>query len=285
MKVYYLSLKPETPNNDYWDYGFINDMFKDLGYKSEEVSKLPVCDRAIVVLPARHHKGLEEQVQKELDKIKHCIFMAMGDEESDFDIDQIKAKHTYVQNPHPGKHDKYHKLGTGYPPQSQEILPTMKYGKDLNVYFSGQITHRRRIEMVENMREYELGDSNTLINRTKGFTQGVSHNQYYDEMARARVVPCPSGAVIPDSFRLFEALESMAVPLADEVNPTGTITEYWNWLFGEETPFPKYKEADRLVGLTNEVLADWDRIVQQQTCWWIKQKRDFKLKLQEQLNG
>lgn len=284
MKVYYLSLKSETPNNDYWDYGFINDMFKDLQFETEEVSKLPKTDKAIVVLPARHHKGLEQEVQHELDKIQHKVFFAMGDEEADFDIDKIKASHIWVQNPHPDKHDKYNKLGTGYPPQSQEILPTIGYEKNLNVYFSGQITHKRRVELIENMREYELGDSNTLVNRTKGFTQGVSHQDYYRDMARSKIAPAPSGAVIPDSFRLFEALECMSIPLADEVNPTGTITEYWDWLFGETVPFPKYTSSDRLVGLIHETLDKWDLKIQKQTCWWIKFKRDFKLKLQEQLN-
>lgn len=283
MTVYYLSLKPETPNNDYWDYGFINDMFKDLGYKTEEVKRLPKASSAIVVLPARHHAGLEEEVNFELSKIKHCVFFAMGDEEADFDIEKINAAHIWVQNPHPDKHDRYNRIGTGYPPQSQKILPRMKHNKDLNVYFSGQITHKRRKEMIDNMMEYELSDNNTIINRTHGFTQGVPHEEYYSQMSRAKVVPCPSGAVIPDSFRLFEALESMAVPLADEVNPTGTINGYWDWLFGETVPFPKYVSADRLVGLTHETLDDWNRLVQKQTCWWILYKRNFKLKLQEQL--
>ena len=184
MKVYYMSLKPGTPCNDYWDYGFINDMFNDLGFESKEVSKLPKTDKAIVVLPARHHKGLEKEVQKEIDNIGNCVFFAMGDEEADFDITQIKANYIWVQNPHPDKHDKYNRIGTGYPPQSQEILPKLEYKKDLNVYFSGQVTHKRRIELIENMREYELGDKNTLVNRTRGFTQGVSHQDYYRDMAR-----------------------------------------------------------------------------------------------------
>ena len=284
MKAYALSFN-ESSILDQWDSGFLLDMLEQMGIKPIPVKRLEKAENAIVIIPARHHKGMEKEIQKELDKITNCVFFAMGDEEAEFDVHKIKANHIWVQNPHPEKHDKYNRIGTGYPPQSQEILPKMKYEKDINVYFSGQITHKRRTEMIDNMIEYELSDKNIIINQTKGFTQGVSHNQYYNEMSRAKVVPCPSGAVIPDSFRLFEALESMAVPLADEVNPSGTITEYWDWLFGESVPFPTYKESDRLVGLTCETLDDWNRIVQKQTCWWILQKRNFKIKISEQLNG
>lgn len=281
--IYALSLVKEANILNQWDFGFLKDMLSD--HKIIEVDRLPKVDKAIVVLPARHHKGMEKEINDQLRHIDHKIFFAMGDEEAEFNVDLIEADYIWVQNPHPDKHDKYFKLGTGYPPQSQEILPKLEYKKDLNVYFSGQITHKRRIEMIENMREYELGDSNTLVNRTRGFTQGVSHEVYYKDMARSKVAPAPSGAVIPDSFRLFEALECMSVPLADEVNPSGTINEYWNWLFGEETPFPKYSSSDRIVGLIHETLNNWNEIVQEQTCWWIKYKRDFKLKIKEQLNG
>jgi len=295
IDVYYLSLKEETPHNGYWDYGFLNDFIEGrmwqppswTGFKTHEVKKLPQKNKAIVIVPARHHAEIADKVIAELQKINHVVLFLMGDEEADFPVEEIKhkSKHIWVQNPHPNRHDNFNKLGTGYPPACTTELAKYKYKKDLNVYFSGQITHSRRIRMIEAMREYELFDKNTNINKTKGFTQGVSHKVYFDYMSKAKFVPCPSGAVIPDSFRLFESLEAMAVPIADEVNPTGTIESYWDWLFDEVCPFPKIKEWSQGKNYIIDNMDQYEQVSHRITAWWIRYKRNFAYKVLGQLNG
>lgn len=295
MNVYYLSLKPETPNNDYWDYGFLNDFIAGgvwqlpgfPKFKTHEVDKLPKDDSAIVVVPARHHAGFEEKINTQLQRIDNVVLFLMGDEEADFVVEKIEhpSIHVWVQNPHPGRHDQYDKLGTTYPPQSQQILPKLKPSKKLNAYFSGQITHKRRQDMWDIITHYESEAGKCKFERTRGFTQGVPHEQYYQDMVSARVVPCPSGAVIPDSFRLFEALECMAVPFADNKNSQGTVKDYWEWLFDSDVPFPRINEWDRFYGLMNETLDEWPENVFEITAWWIKYKREFAYKVKEQLDG
>lgn len=283
IKVYCLSLN-ESNVLEQWDSGFVLDMFADLGYEIWSVKQLPKCEQAIVLLPARHHAGLEAQVQIELDKINNCVFFALGDEEASFKIEQIQANHIWVQNPRPGRHENYHRLGTGYPPQLKTRLKEQE-PKFNEVFFSGQITHDRRREMWKHLEQYSLSSDGAEIYRTQGFTQGMPHQEYYQKMARAKVVPCPSGAVVPDSFRLFEALECMAIPIADEVNPSGTIHGYWDWLFNQTTPFPKIVHWHEVNDKIQESLQNYDSLVQKQTCWWLKYKRDFKLTIKEQLNG
>ncbi len=294
VSVYYLSMKRETPNNDYWDYGLLNDFIAgnlwqpphSPSFVTKEVDKLPKDDTAIVVVPARHHADMVYEINKELQKIKHVVLFLMGDEEASFTVEDIDhpSIHIWVQNPHPGRHDDYNKLGTTYPPQSQEILPTLSPDKTLNLFFSGQITHKRRINMQTVLKDYmKFKDKNCVAKYTEGFTQGLNHQEYYQYMASAKIVPCPSGAVIPDSFRVFEALESMAIPIADEVNPDMSIMNYWDWLFEDIVPFPRVVEWDRLPGLVPELLADYPRNVHQITCWWIAFKRKFAHKVVEQL--
>jgi hypothetical protein len=60
---------------------------------------------------------------------------------------------------------------------------------------------------------------------TKGFTQGDPHDLYYRQMADAKVAPAPSGPETPDSFRLFEALESGCVPIADTRVPKNNFSD------------------------------------------------------------
>lgn len=292
IDVYYLSLKKETPNNDYWDYGLINELFNNQlwqteTYQTHEVSSLPKKQKAVVVLPARHHAGLELELNKQLNKIKNVVLFLMGDEEADFAVEKIAhpSINIWVQNPHPGKHDNYNKLGTTYPPQSQKILPKLPFNKTIPLFFSGQLTHRRRLEVIDGINEWIAQGNKAEFHTSKGFTQGLSHEEYYSKMASSQISPCPAGAIIPDSFRLFEALESMSFVLADNRNTQGTIKNYWEWLFNEQPPFKMVNDWDILVGWSYEVLEDWDNLIQQQTAWWIRWKRDFAYKVKEQVNG
>lgn len=295
MNAYLLSLSPEASVARQWDFGFLNDFLTGEmwqpptweGFDVQEVDSLPRVDRAIVVIPARHHAHLIDEVNHHLNRIKHVVLFLLGDEEADFPVEKLKhaSIHTWIQNPHPGRHDSYHKLGTGYPPQSQIIFPTLTPEKTTDVFFSGQVTHKRRVEMLANLNEWRLQGNSADVTATEGFTQGLSHEDYYRRMVAANVAPAPSGAVIPDSFRLYEALEAMCVPLADERDPHGQIDGYWDWLFGEEVPFYKVKEWDNLVGWTYEAVEQFPANVHRQTAWWIKHKRDFAYKVMEQLHA
>lgn len=276
-KIYHLSLKSDSPTSGYWDFAIL-DL---LDYEHENVSVLPRKNRAIVTIPARYHAGLEQKLNKELAKIKHVILFLMGDEEAEFNVEVINhpSIHIWVQNAHPDKHDKYNRIGTGYPPQVK-LLSQMNLNKTRELMFSGQITHERRRQMVEGLNNYH---GNAFLHYSRGFTQGLQPKDYYNYMISAKIAPAPSGAVVPDSFRLFEALEAMCVPIADEVNPSGTINEYWDWLLGMN-PIPKITNWLNVDGTIKELLKDYPRNLHQITCWWIKWKRDFKLKIIKQLN-
>ena len=279
--IYYLSLKDETPCKDYWDYGIL-DL---LDYPSEEVRSLPKVDKAIVVLPARHHAGLEDEVNGQLRRISKVVLFLMGDEDAEFDTSKIKHGDIQIwkQNPHKGIHDQYHKLGTGYTTKTRQILKNASHTKRKTVFFAGQITHQRREELERVLVGYKQNGGSVDFNPSKGFTQGLDHETYYRGMASAYIAPAPSGAVIPDSFRLFEALESMAVPIADERCANGKIYEYWDWLFGEAVPFPKVVDWDRLPSITAEIMEDYPYHQHHITAFWLQWKYNFRHKVREQL--
>lgn len=298
IKAFLLSLNPAASVVKQWDYGFLKDflegdMWRPPGWEGFDISacdRLVKAGRALVAIPARHHKEMEREINAELNKIGRVVLFLLGDEEADFDADLIDHPNiaVWVQNPHPGKHDAFHRLGTGYPPHMRDCLPISGLPqKNNDLFFSGQLTHKRRHEMWDVLVYYQQENPGRrlLLNRTRGFTQGMNPNEYYQAMTGAKIAPCPSGAVIPDSFRLFEALQCMAVPIADETNPAGDISLYWDWLFGCPVPFPKLTEWDRLYGLIDETLDGYPSINHRITAWWINYKRDFAYKVMGQLNA
>lgn len=285
MKAYLFSLNPEANIANQWDYGFLKDFLEDNNFDIENVSKLPKTDKAIVVIPARHHVGYEIEVLLELNKIDHVVLFLMGDEEAVFEVEVIKhdSIEIWVQNPHIGRHDAYHKLGTGYPTHFRNNLPEGVEKGYLDIFFAGQATHQRRTELLNNLIAFQRKNKKTVVIPTQGFTKGESPKDYYLHMFSAKIAPAPSGAIIPDSFRLFEALECMTIPIADERTASGEIMYYWDWLFGEITPFPKTTDWQSLSEVVHETLENWPHNMHKQTAWWIKYKRDFKNKVLDQL--
>jgi hypothetical protein len=295
MKAYILKLNKEANLLEQWDFGLVKDfldgnLWQTVDWETfelEEVKKLPKKDKAIVCIAARHHTGLEEEVNKNLKNIKNVVLFLLGDEEAEFNISIIKHSNIsiWVQNPHIKVHDKYNKLGTGYPERMKNNLPVYSE-KKYNIFFSGQNTHDRRRELVEAIETINIGK--VIVNETQGFTQGLEASEYYDYMSKAIICPAPSGAVIPDSFRLFEALEMMAIPIADQKTPNGEVMEYWDWLFNEITPFPKIDNWFELKDIALNIITytnSYQEIIQKQTEWWIKWKRNFAYKVMEQLNA
>lgn len=280
MNAYALKLNPDANLLKQWDFGLVKDL---LDCEIIEVTELPKIERAVVCIAARHHKGLELDINAELRHAKRVVLFLCGDEEADFNIELIDHPNIeiWVQNAHPDKHQEYNRIGTGYPQHMKASLPEQQQ-KTKTMMFAGQMTHKRRNELVNILRDMRLDDSSILCQATRGFTQGDEPKVYYNNLSQAKIAPAPSGAVVPDSFRLFEALECMAIPIADEVSPHKTYQGYWDFIFNEVTPFPKITEWDRLFGLVPELLDDYPRNLHQITAWYIQWKRNTKLKIQAQ---
>lgn len=284
MSAYYLSLKEDIPANDYWSYGLLNELLSGRlwgeGFDPVEAGYLPVTDRAIVVVPGEYHADVVGALNDELSKVGRVVLFIMADEEAKFPIEQVKHDNIeiWVQYPRPTRHEKYHKLGATYPPQSQDILRLYKPSKDLTVYFSGQVTHDRRRLAYDCI----LQATDSIIQATEGFTQGVGPAEYYENLVRAKIAPAPAGAVTPDSFRVFEALEAMAIPFADELDDQGEFDSYWDWLFGEIAPFVKVKDWPSFIGYTEDALNDYPNNLHRITAWWIAWKRNFYFKVRNQ---
>lgn len=266
----YLSLKKETPAHKgaYWDFALLDDLLTDPRFK--EVDTLD--NGGIIIFPARAQADKVSELNKYIKPLKWCVLLLTGDEESDFPVEKISHPNIsiYVMSPKQGRHDKYNFLPNGYTPHTR---PNLKLAdKNLDWIFAGQNTHPRRSECIDQLSRLENGK---LI-ATKGFTQGLPPEEYIHELCNAKIAPCPSGPVTSDTFRLYEALEAGCIPIADSESKTGT--DYWNYLF-DNPPFPTIKNYQDLPGYIEDQLDNFQARANKIQAWWIKQKRDLKHKL------
>ena len=281
IKAYLYSHDGQDYANDKWDYGLLKEIFDKHEVDQIKVTEIPNSDRAFVVIPGPQTAGNEELLSNELNKLSRVVLFINGDENARFDVDKISHPNIeiWIQYPHK-KHSEYNKMPIGVPQHLKENAPEYKE-KEYDVYFGGQITHQRRIELSHVMPTLK----NSLYGPTQGFSQGDKPKDYYAKLASAKIAPCPSGAAVIDTFRFFESIELLTLPVADTINPKGIQTDFYKNMFGVNVPFNYVSNWNELNKLVPKLLDQYPNNMHQVVCWWIKQKRDLGIKIMRQINA
>lgn len=287
--------KPAIASRGYWDQGLIERVMARSAWRpvgaleyshNDGFEELPVgADGAVVVVPAQHHHLPDEvaRLNADMAALDWVVLILTGDECSLFPWRQLDHPNMalWVMTPRPNPHAGCPAffLGEGY----REDVPTTLAGygpeaadKGLDWFFAGQVTHQRRRALVAALRR--LSGRGELV-ETPGFTQGLAPAVYLRKMAEARVVPCPSGPGTPDSFRLYEALEAGALPIADATTPEGW-EGFWSHVYGE-VPFPVVQEWRTVPRVVRACLAGWPANVNRAGAWWAARKREMAYRLDD----
>jgi len=281
IKAYLYSHDGKDYASDKWDYGLIKEIFDKYEINQIKVTKIPEGDKAFVVIPGPQTAGNEDRLSKELNKLSRVVLFINGDENARFDVDKISHPNIeiWIQYPHK-KHAAYNKMPIGVPQHLNDNAPEYKE-KEYDVYFGGQITHQRRVELSHVMPNLK----NSLYGPTEGFSQGDKPKDYYAKLASAKIAPCPSGAAVIDTFRFFESIELLTLPVADTINPKGIQTDFYKEMFGVNVPFNYVSNWNELNKLVPKLLDQYPNNMHQVVCWWIKQKRDLGIKIMRQINA
>lgn len=261
------------------DFGFVSEAFTKNNIVPEEVHSLPRIDKAFVVVSGSDMHGSESTVSKELRKINRVVLFITSDECGLFNVDKINHPNIkiWVQSPYP-KHEKYFKMPIGAPLMLKNNLPEYTE-KTSDIFFAGQITHQRR---------QELGKAIGYLNNvdyvpTAGFMQGDTPDVYYSKMTKSKIVPAPAGNVTIDSFRFYEALEMLTLPIGDIKDSSGNDFDFWDYTFGEEVPVPKTDNWYLLLDIAVRSIENYPANMHKAVSWWIKYKRDFANEIMEQI--
>jgi hypothetical protein len=271
----------ESYSDDKWDYGLLKEIFKKNKVEQIRTTTIAETDRAFVVIPGPQSIGHEKTISDELSKISRVVLFVTGDEGAGFDIGQIQHNNIdiWIQYPHK-KHEKYNKLALGVPQHLNKNLPEYQ-DKVYDCFFAGQITHLRRQELAKVMPNIP----NSFYEPTKGFAQGLEPKNYYDKMFTSKIVPCPSGAEVIDSFRFYEAIEMLCLPIGDEVDSKDNKTNFYNFLFGVNFPITTVDNWNRIKKIIPGLINEYPYNMHQVVCWWIKYKRDLSIKIMRQVNA
>lgn len=299
--------RPNIISRGYWDQGLLERILDRrawrpagaIGYSHHDgFEELPAdAAGAVVVVPAQHHHMADEveRLNRDLARLSWVVLILTGDECSLFPwtaVDHPRMR-MWVMTPRPHLHREMIDrtalqptfFGEGYHAEIPDLLAGLVKEADqrpLDWFFAGQVTHERRQALAAALRR--LGDrwSGDLV-ETPGFTKGLPREEYLRRMASAKVVPCPSGPGTPDSFRLYEALEAGALPLADATTPEGW-GGFWSFVYGD-VPFPVVEDWRQVGGVIDEALAGWPANANRAAAWWQAEKRRLAYRLDDDVRA
>lgn len=274
-----------TPAQDCWDTNLLRllldgDLYPH-GLEVRHHAGYPNVNAPVItVVPGRYYAQRTNEINTAIQRYASVLMVVTSDEESLFDIGRIihPAVRFWVQTPRLSREYDARLIPLGFPPHFND-LPAVE--KTTDVFLSAQRTHARRVQCFEALANSRHAAD---IHPTEGFTQGMKPAEYVEVMCAARVAPCPSGAVSPDSFRAWEALEAHCVPIADDISPAYDSRGYWRRLF-PDCPFPIIENYSDLPGYIEDALADYPRNANRIAAWWIAQKRAMALNLREDLQN
>ena len=278
-KAYSISHGEHGFADDKWDFGFIKEAFNKNNVAVEKVRSLPEVERAFVIAPGFEWYEHEEKLSNELSKIGKVVLFITSDELGVFQVEKISHPDIkiWIQYPYK-KHKNYYKMPVGSPSRIGDFIPEYPE-KIYDAFFSGQITHDRRRELAEVMPNIK----NSLFNPTAGFTQGYGPEEYYKLLSQSKIVPCPAGVASIDSFRFFESVEMMAIPIGDIKSSSNEPFDFWTFVFGENE-IEKTNDWNDLQKMIDGILKDYPANLHRLVAWWIRYKRDFANKIMEQIN-
>lgn len=241
---------------------------------------------AVVVVPARYFTA--EQARGIVAPLEWCVLILTSDEESTFDTAALELddRHRiWVMTPRPGQHpvgQRYLGEGCAYTSDVLGEASPLERPRTIDVQFAGQVTHERRHQMAEAFEQLtELG-INTAALYTHSFTAGMDRDEYLRQMATSRVVLAPSGPATPDSFRLYEAIEAGAVPIADGLTPGYPDAGYWWLTYPQGVPFPVVHDwGDELAKTVQYVLEAGPALATRCQAWWLGQQRQLRTRIED----
>lgn len=261
------------------DQVFLHDMVDGKVWKTlnwfplKETTIDKVEGGAVVVVPGQFWSV--EQVNKTIRPLDWVLIAIVADEENLFEADRLSHPNMklWVQTPRANKDygdATLFGVGYGHAAEHRELKE-----KTNDIFLSAQDTHERRHSMFDILSKYLQGGASGVLNRTEGFTQGFDEDTYFNYMNMSKIAPAPAGACSPDSFRLYEALESGAIPIADDVSPRKDYNSigYWNKLFPDK-PFPVIGR-DEVAPIIDELRKDFQHKANKVFSWWIQQKKNY----------
>jgi len=267
FKVYLYSDNPYDIPNRTLDYGILQFIFDKYNLKQIKALRLPKEEYAFVVISGQGNAGHETQINKQLENISKVKLFIIADANSHFNLDKIQHPNIEIWKQYPNSsHLTYKYFSAGTPSSFLNNKPLFNT-KQNQLYFSGQLTHQRR-QQLKNILPH-IQDAKYRFSEI--FSKGEPSHIYYQNMTNAIITPCPSGEFILDTFRVYEAIELLSLPIIDTINSYGKEDKYFETVYGS-IPAPRIDNWNNLPIIIETSLKEYPLNLFNLVSWWVNYK-------------
>lgn len=243
---------------------------------------LPYDSGALVIVNGGNCRPDEMEILNALIRpLPWVVIMVVFDEGSLLPLAQIRHPNMkiWVQEPKIGVHDNMRRIPLGYTLWAKQNLP-LALSRPWDWFFGGRMGHvpewDKAIRNLTNGRLYDVPrDAENYI------IDCLNPASYMQAMGVAKVIPCRPGNCTPETSRVYEALEAGCVPIVCKFPPEGgwkvnyPWPNYWEYVLGENPPFPIINGPEELAGAIQQALAEWPINARRIGEWWHQYKRNL----------
>lgn len=252
-----------------WEEDWIEYLFQHIPHKTiDNIDHLEFIDRSVIIdsLPwAPYHNGYMAEMHRR--GLKYGL-IHLSDESRSDDISSYAGCQFVLRNYiRSGTPDNCYNILLGY--NTKFTVHTHNPSILDRKYMWSTIIHR-----WDYNRQIMVQQADPIPN---GFLYVVNHHgprlsvEEYSGILRDSIfVLCPNGALIPDSFRITEAMEAGAIPVVQ-------ANDHWKIQYGDNFPaviIHSWQElAEKLIALMLNP-SQLERKRQQCVSWWDKKKKE-----------
>jgi hypothetical protein len=263
---------------DQWDQTLLDELFDNRLYPTSlqftRIAGYPNSDGVILVIPGRYWHERTADITVAISRYDWVLAVLTSDEESTLDIGAVTHPNLrwWIQSPRIGRdYGNARLIGLGFTPHCARFDAPPPH-KNLDLFLAAQRTHQRRDSAFSALEQIRL--SHVMVHASDGFSRGLPAPAYAAAMKTAKVAPAPAGPATPDTFRVYEALQAHAVPIADDVTPGHDSAGFWRRVF-PDAPFPVLADYATMTVHVDHIVSTWPTMANRVAAWWIRQKRRY----------
>ena len=220
----------------------------------------------------------KSQLYEKLQLVCSKMFLIhLGDEHGTYNLESVYNNFIYVWRTFCSSkyfnNDKIRCFGIGY---KSGIIPVKEISKRKYKWaFMGTPHKSSRHDLLFQLSSIKPSFSH----KTKKFNEGILNSKEMNEiLASTEFVPCPNGFVHPETYRLYEALESGCIPIVENAY------KYYDRLY-PHNPFLKIDKWEE----AKSIILKWDSKKiekKQEECklWWNQYKNELQEFIKKKLS-
>ena len=276
-----------------WDSGLLLETFDKYPeiFIQHNVQKAISVERAIVIVVGRPEVTA---LREYLETIKSGLVILTSEEDGFLDWKAAIPAHLelWTQYFTESKREIKERILLGAPNRLKDYKINSHLPKKYLWSFVGQVQNEFRQQCVDVLKNLPAGFLH-IVPQFGGGEGGIEYQEYLDICCQSKFVICPSGSMVVESFRVYEAMECGAVPITEvrcprdkfdfnywgEVYPDNRLVTFFDWI--ELHKFKKFdfNYWDEITQLT------WENYMERRNGWWFNYKKQLEQKLLNYAQG